>query len=182
MLGFGRSDVLALLGEVAHDCLVGVGTILGRIGVGEALEGVAVAGFDGVQPGLFAWKAKTGVVKTNQGANAGQIKAARIEGSPRSSGSQSNSLGCTVEVVNRAGRPGGVGGEDFLTGMWQARVQSNIWSCHRDREWVTAICCALIRMGPPPGRAIFVFVMGRKIKYDPLAQGCMLALRGRGLP
>ena len=134
MLGFCRSDVLALLGEVAHDRLIGVGTILGRIGVGEALEGVAVAGFDGVEPGLFDWKAKTGVVKTNQGANAGQIKAARIEGSTRNSGSQSNSLGCTIEVVNRAGSPGAAGGEDSLTGMWQARDRSDIWSCHRDRE------------------------------------------------
>ena len=134
MLGFGRSDVLALLGEVAHDRLVGVGTILGRIGVGEALEGVAVAGFDGVQPGLFDRKAKTGVVKTNQGANAGQIKAARVKGSTRSSGSQSHSLGCAVEVVNRAGSPGDAGGKESLTGMWQARGRSNFWSCHRDQE------------------------------------------------
>ncbi len=102
--------------------------------VGEALEGVTVAGFDGIQPGLFDWKAKTGVVKTNQGANAGQIKAARIKGSTRNLGSQSNSLGCTVEVVNQAGRPGGAGGKDSLTGMWQARDRSDIWSCHRDRE------------------------------------------------
>jgi hypothetical protein len=90
-------------------------------------------------------------------------------------------LGCTVEVVHQAGRPGGIGGEDSLTGMWQARVRSNIWSCHRDREWVAVIYCALVRLGTPPGRAIFGFVMGRKLKCDPLAQGCMSALRGRGL-
>ncbi len=70
----------------------------------------AVVGFDGIQPGLFDWKAKTGVIKSNQGANAGQIKAARIEGSTRSLGSQSNSLGCTIEVVYRAGSPGSAGG------------------------------------------------------------------------
>jgi hypothetical protein len=40
------------------------------------------------------------MIKNNQGANAGQIKAARIKGRTRSSGSQSNSLGCTVEVVS----------------------------------------------------------------------------------
>jgi hypothetical protein len=50
------------------------------------------------------------MIKSNQGTNAGQIKAARIEGSTRSSGSQSNSLGCTVEVVYRAGSPGSAGG------------------------------------------------------------------------
>jgi hypothetical protein len=37
---------------------------------------------------LFDWKAKTGMIKTNQGANAGQIKAARIEVSTCSPGSQ----------------------------------------------------------------------------------------------
>jgi hypothetical protein len=101
---------LALLGEMAHDRFVCVRTILGSIGVGEAFEGVTVAGFDGIQLGLFDWKANTGMIKSNQGANAGQIKAARIEGSTRSSASQSNSLGCTVEVVYRAGSPGSAGG------------------------------------------------------------------------
>jgi len=62
---------LALLGEMTHDHFVCVQTILGSIGVGEALEGVAVAGFDGIQSGLFDWKAKTGMIKSNQGANAG---------------------------------------------------------------------------------------------------------------
>ena len=94
---------------MAHDRFVCVRTIFGSIGVGEALKGVAVAGFDGIQPGLFDWKAKTGVIKSNQGANAGQIKAVRIEGSTKSSGSQGNSLGCcTIEVEYRAGSPGSV--------------------------------------------------------------------------
>jgi hypothetical protein len=39
---------LALLGEMAHDGFVCIRTILGCIGVGEALEGVAVAGLDGI--------------------------------------------------------------------------------------------------------------------------------------
>jgi hypothetical protein len=106
---------------MAHDRFVSVRTILGCIGVGEAFEGVAVAGLDGIQPGLFDWKAKTGMIKSNQGANAGQIKAARIEGSTRSPGCQSNSLGGTVEVVYRAGGPGRVGGEDTLAGMRMPR-------------------------------------------------------------
>jgi hypothetical protein len=62
---------LALLGEMTHDRFVCVRTILGSIGVGETIEGVAVASFDGIQPGLFDWEAKTGMIKSNQGANAG---------------------------------------------------------------------------------------------------------------
>jgi hypothetical protein len=58
---------------------------------------------------LFDWKAKTGMIKTNQGANAGQIKAARIEGSTCCTGSQGNSLGCTVDIVDQAGGPGRAG-------------------------------------------------------------------------
>jgi hypothetical protein len=112
---------LALLGEMAHDGFVCIRTVLGCIGVGEAFEGVAVASLDGIEPGLFDRKTKTGMVKSNQGANAGQIKAARIEGSTSSPGSQSNSLGGTVEVVYRAGGPGRVGGEDTLAGMRMPR-------------------------------------------------------------
>ena len=57
--------------------------------------------------------------------------------------------------------------------MWLTRVQ--------DREWVSAICCALVREDTPPARAIFVYVMGRKSKCDPLARGCMSALLASGL-
>jgi hypothetical protein len=38
---------------MAHDCLIGIQTVLGRIGVDEALEGVAVAGFDSIKPSLL---------------------------------------------------------------------------------------------------------------------------------
>ena len=77
---------MALLGEMAHDRFVCVRTILGSIGVGEALEGVAVAGFDGIKPCLFDRKAKTGMIKSNQGPNAGKIKASWIERSTCSTG------------------------------------------------------------------------------------------------
>ena len=77
---------MALLGKMTHDHFVCVQTILGSIGVSEALEGVAVACFDGIQPDLFDWKAKTGMIKTNQGSNAGQIKASWVEGSTCSTG------------------------------------------------------------------------------------------------
>ena len=56
---------MALLGKMAHDCFVCIQTILGGIGVGDALEGVTVAGFDGIKPGLVDRKAKTGMIKFN---------------------------------------------------------------------------------------------------------------------
>jgi hypothetical protein len=48
---------------MAHDGFVSVRTILGCIGVGEAFEGVAVAGLDGIEPDLFDRKTKTGMIK-----------------------------------------------------------------------------------------------------------------------
>jgi hypothetical protein len=47
-LGLGRPDVLALLSEMTHDGLVRVGAVPCCIGVGKAVEGVAVAGLDGL--------------------------------------------------------------------------------------------------------------------------------------
>jgi hypothetical protein len=122
---------------MAHDGFVSVRTILGCIGVGEAFEGVAVARLDGIEPGLFDWKPKTGIIKTHQGANARQIKAARIEGSTSSPGSQSNSLGGTVEIVYRAGGPGHAGGEDTLAGMRMER--SAWWRVQLGRSWDDAM-------------------------------------------
>ncbi len=84
--------------------------MLGCIGVGEAIKVVTVAGFDGIEPGLLDWKAKTGMIKSNQGTNAGKIKAAWVERGTCSTGCQGNSLGCTVEVVDQAGGPGSAGG------------------------------------------------------------------------
>jgi len=65
LLGFCQPDILALLGKMAHDRFVCIQTILGGIGVGDALEGVTVAGFDGIKPGLVDRKAKTGMIKFN---------------------------------------------------------------------------------------------------------------------
>ena len=65
--------------------------------------------------------------------------------------------------------------------MWLTRLRSDNWGCQLDREWVAAICCALVRVDTPPERAIFVYVMGRESKCDPLARGCMAALLARGL-
>ncbi len=78
-LGFCRPDILMLLGKIAHDCLVSIRTVPGCIGVGEAIEGVAVAGFDGVEPSLLDRKAQAGMIEFNQGTNAGGIKAVWVE-------------------------------------------------------------------------------------------------------
>jgi hypothetical protein len=56
-LGLGRPDVLALLSEMTHDGLVRVGAVPCCIGVGKTVEGIAVAGLDGLQPRLLDWKA-----------------------------------------------------------------------------------------------------------------------------
>ncbi len=95
-----------MLGKITHDCLVSVQTVPGCIGVGEAIEGVTVAGFDGVEPSLLDRKAQAGMIETNQGTNAGEIKAARVKWGTCGTGGQGNSLGCTVQVVDQAGDPG----------------------------------------------------------------------------
>jgi len=73
---------LALLGEMANDCFICIQTILGSIGVGEALEGVAVAGFDGIQPGLFNWKAKTGMINPTKAPMLGRSRLRGSKGVP----------------------------------------------------------------------------------------------------
>jgi hypothetical protein len=67
------------LGKRAYDCLVSIQTVPGCIGVGEAMEGVAVAGFDGIKPSLLDRKAQAGMIETSQGTNAGEIKAAWVK-------------------------------------------------------------------------------------------------------
>ncbi len=64
---------------MARDRLIGIRTVPGRIGVGEALQGVAVAGFDSVKPSLLDRETKVGMIEPNQGTNAGEIKAAWVE-------------------------------------------------------------------------------------------------------
>ncbi len=87
---------MALLGKMAHDGLIGVRTVPGRIGVGEALEGVAVAGLDSVKPSLLDRETKVGMIEPNQGTDAGEIKAAWVKQGTCGLGGQGNSLGCAV--------------------------------------------------------------------------------------
>ncbi len=64
-----------MLGKMAHDCLISVWTVLDRIEVSEALEGVAVSGFDPVKPSLLDRETQAGMIEPNQGTDAGKIKA-----------------------------------------------------------------------------------------------------------
>ncbi len=105
-----------MLGKMAHDCLVSIWTVLCCIGVGEAIEGVAVARFDDIEPSLLDWKAQAGMIESNQGTNAGEIKAVWVKWGTWGTGCQGNSLGCTVQVVDQAGYPGRAGGKDALAG------------------------------------------------------------------
>ena len=50
---------------MTHDCFVCIWEIFGGIGVCEAFEGVTVASFDGIKPGLLDWEAKTGMIESN---------------------------------------------------------------------------------------------------------------------
>jgi hypothetical protein len=81
---------------MAHDCFVGIRTVPGCIGVGEAIEGVAVASFDGVKPSLLDRKAPAGMIESNQGTNAGDIQAAWVKWGTCGTSCQGNSLGCTL--------------------------------------------------------------------------------------
>ncbi len=85
---------------MAHDHFVNIWTIPGCIGVGEAIEGVAVAGFDAVEPSLLDRKAQAGMVETNQVTNAGEIKASWVKWGTCSMGGQGNSLGCALKGLS----------------------------------------------------------------------------------
>ncbi len=85
-----------MLGKMVHDCLIGIRTVLGRIGVGETLKGVTVAGFDSVEPSLLDREAQAGMIEPNQGPNAGEIKAAWVKWGTCGTGDQGNCLGCAV--------------------------------------------------------------------------------------
>ncbi len=94
-----------MLSKMAHDWLISVWTVPGCIGVGEAIKGVAVASFDGVEPSFLDQKIQAGMIESNQGTNAGDIKAAWVKWGTCDTGCQGNSLGCTVQVVDQAGYP-----------------------------------------------------------------------------
>jgi hypothetical protein len=88
-----------------HDHLVSVRTVPGCIVVDEAIKGVVVTCFDGIKPRLLDRKAQAGILETNQGTNAEEIKAAWVKWGTCGTGGQGNSLGCAVQVVDQAGNP-----------------------------------------------------------------------------
>jgi hypothetical protein len=65
--------------------------------------------------------------------------------------------------------------------MRMTRLRSDYWSWQVGREWIDAICCALVGVDTPPDYAILVNVMGWQDKRDSSAQGCMLALLDSGM-
>ncbi len=101
---------------MAHDCLISIRTVPSSIGVGEAIKGVAVAGFDSIKPRLLDRDAMAGMIEINQGqgTNAGEIKDVWVKWVTCSKGGQDNHLGCAVQVVDQAGNPERVDGKDAL--------------------------------------------------------------------
>ncbi len=130
------------MGNIAHDHLISVQTIPGCIEVGEAIKGVAVAGFDCIKPCLLDWKAQAGVIESNQGTNAREIKAAWVEWSICNTGFQGNTLRCTIQIVDQAGYPRHAGGKDALARIrvgcprhgWRSD-QWGWWGHLRDTGW-----------------------------------------------
>ncbi len=125
---------MTLLGKIAHDSLVRVRTVPGCIGVGEVIKGVTVAGFDGVKPCLLDQKAQAGMIESNQGTNAGEIKAAWVKWCTCGRGCQVNNLGCTLQVVDQAGYPGRVSGKDALAGM-RLGCRRHLWQNDHSGWW-----------------------------------------------
>ncbi len=107
---------------MSQDGLVGIWAIVGYIGVGQAIEQVAVSCFDSVEPCLLDWKAKAGMVEADQGTDAGEVHAARVKSRAGGVDRQGHGLGGTVEVEDRAGFASWANGMDALAGM-QAVVQ-----------------------------------------------------------
>jgi hypothetical protein len=117
-VGLGLNpDILAFLDQMSQDGLVGIRTIAGYIGVGQAIERVAVSRFDSVKPCLLDWKAKAGMVEANQGTDTGEVHAARVKCCAGGVGCQGHGLSGTVEVEERAGFALWAKGMDALAGM-----------------------------------------------------------------
>ena len=102
---------------MSQDRLVGIRAIAGHVGVGQAIEQVKVASFDGVEPCLLDRKAKAGMVETNQGTNAGEIHVVGVKSHAGGAGCQGHGLCNTVEVEDRAGFAAWDNGMDALAGM-----------------------------------------------------------------
>ncbi len=140
-----------MLRKMAHDHLIRIWTVPGCIGVGEAIKGVAVSGIDSVEPSLLDRKAQAGMIKSNQGTNAGEINAVWVKLGTCGMGCQVNSLGCTIQVVDQAGYPRSAGSLDALAEMrmvcsrhgwrddhWDRRGQSRDtrwWRRKQNRSW-----------------------------------------------
>ncbi len=56
---------------MTHDGFIRVGAVTCNIRVGEAIEGVEVAGLDGIEPSLLDWKAQACMVEADESSYAG---------------------------------------------------------------------------------------------------------------
>jgi hypothetical protein len=74
------SKYSGLLGQMTHDGLIHIWAVPHCIGVGESIEGVAVACLDGIQPCLLDWKAYACVIEPNKSTHAGEIKVLGTKG------------------------------------------------------------------------------------------------------
>jgi hypothetical protein len=136
---------------MAHDCLGSVWAVPSCSEVGEVIKGVTVAGIDGIVPRLLDGKAQAGMIEPNQGTKDRVINTAWVKWGTCSMGGQGNNLGCSVQVVDQAGNPGRVGGNDALAGMrvgcrqhgwrndhwgWWGQLPDTGWWCRKQkRTW-----------------------------------------------
>ncbi len=83
-------------------------------GVCEPIKGVAVSSFYGVQPRLLDREAKTGMVKAQEGADAGEVKGLQVVGGAGCLGCHGYGLGRLIQEHDRDVLPGGIGSLDAL--------------------------------------------------------------------
>ena len=106
-----------MLDQMSQDLLAGIRAIAGHVGVGQAIKQVAVARFDSVKPRLLDQEAKAGIVEADQGTNAEEIHAARVNSCAGGAGCQGHGLSGAIEVEDRAGFAAWANSMDALAGM-----------------------------------------------------------------
>ena len=84
------------------DGCVTVWAILGGIGVGKAMSGGVVAGFDGGEPGRLDGKAGGRVELADEGPDAGEVVGVKGVGGSRVSGKKVGWIG--VRMISEAER------------------------------------------------------------------------------
>ena len=73
---------MALLCKMSCDGLVSVRAVACGVGIGETWQGIVVACFDGLEPGVLDWEASTGMVEPHQRPNAWELTLRGSKGLP----------------------------------------------------------------------------------------------------